>query len=97
MRAIALLQAAAIKKAEADNEEMFLGIPDNWYEPRPNYGCDNGHVSIAYLKTEEQGNLCLVCHLPVAIIPHGYTDETLAKALDEIRAALTNPDAEAKE
>lgn len=86
MSAIAKFQREAIAKAEANGEEMFLGLPDNWYEPHPNYGCDNGHVSKYYLKSEMQGPVCLACHSPLAMIPHGYTDETLTKALDEIRA-----------
>lgn len=74
-------QDREIEAARAAGAEMFLGIPDAWYEP-PHWGCENGHVARAYLKSEARGaNLCLACHEPIAIIPPGYTDATLAAAL----------------
>lgn len=87
--AIKIFQDRAIAAAEAAHEEMFLGIPDAWYEPSPVWGCDNGHVSRRYLKSEERGCLCLECHKNVAIIPQGYTDESLTLALAAIRANAT--------
>lgn len=89
MSAIVTFQSRAISAAELAGEEMFLGVPDAWYEPRPNYGCNNGHVSRAYLKSEERGNLCLECQKPLYIIPQGYTDETLTAALAELAAHPT--------
>lgn len=86
MSTLKIFQDRAIKAKQDAGAEMFLGIPDDWYEPCPEYGCENGHVSRRYLKSEERGCLCLACQLPIAMIPHGYTDETLAAALDAIKA-----------
>jgi len=87
MSAIAIFQDQKIKEAKATGAEMFMGIPDAWYEP-PHWGCDNGHVSRAYLKTRD-GCACLECHKPLAIIPGGYTDETLSEALAKINNDVT--------
>lgn len=85
-KAIKVLQDREIEAAQAAGEEFFLDIPDAWYEPTPTYGCDNGHVSRRYLKSEDRGCLCLECWQPIAIIPHKYdTDEKLSSALAEIR------------
>lgn len=86
MSAIKILQQREIDSAHAAGEEFFLDIPDAWYEPIPTYGCNNGHASRRYLKSEERGCLCLECHQPIAIIPHKYgTDEKLSAALADIR------------
>ena len=86
MSAIKALQDQELEAAQAAGEEFFLEIPDAWYEPHPVYGCDNGHASRRYLKSETRGCLCLACHEPVAIMPHKYdTDEKLAAALAGIR------------
>lgn len=51
---------------KARGDKMFLGIPDFWYEkPGPKYRCQNGHVSARILKSEDYGDLCLVCLLSV--------------------------------
>jgi hypothetical protein len=56
-----------MKDAEkASGAEMFLGIPDRWFEP-PHWRCTNDHVGGAYLKSEVKGDLCLQCHQPVAL------------------------------
>ena len=87
MSAIKALQDQELEAARAAGEEFFLDIPDAWYEPNPVYGCDNGHASRRYLKSETKGCLCLECHKPVAILPHKYdTDEKLAAALAAYRA-----------
>ena len=84
---IKVLQDREIAAAEAAGDEFFLGLPDAWYEPRPTYGCNNGHVSSRYLKSEERGPLCIDCQEGIAMLPHRYdTDEKLKVALDEIRA-----------
>lgn len=86
-KAIKTLQDREIAAAQAAGEEFFLGIPDAWYEPHAVYGCDNGHASRRYLKSETRGCLCLECHQTVAIMPHKYdTDEKLSAALVGIRA-----------
>ena len=86
MSAIKKLQDAEIAKAKDAGEEFFLELPDAWYEPHPNYGCNNGHASSRYLKSEQKGCLCLECGEPVALLPHKYnTDETLADALASVQ------------
>ena len=85
MTPLQLLQERAIHAAQEAGEEMFMGIPDAWFEPHPNYGCPNGHVSRMYIKSETRGNLCPACQEPLAIIPHGYTDTTLRAALAAIQ------------
>lgn len=56
----------ALKDAEqVAGYEMFLGIPDRWYE-KPRWRCRNDHVSTGYLKSEAVGgDLCLKCGEPV--------------------------------
>lgn len=82
---IKVLQDREIAAAEVVGEEFFMGLPDAWYEPRPTYGCNNGHVSHRYLKSEERGHLCLECREGIAMLPHHYdTDEKLKAALAEI-------------
>lgn len=84
---IKALQDREIAAAAKAGEEFFMDLPDAWYEPRPTYGCNNGHVSRCYLKSEEHGPLCLECHEGIAMLPHHYdTDEKLQAALDEIGA-----------
>lgn len=79
------LQNKEIAAAKATGEDFFMDLPDAWYEPRPTYGCENGHVSHRYLKSEAQlRSLCLDCHKPIAMIPGRYTDETLTAALTAI-------------
>ena len=60
-----------IQKVEDVGGEIFLDIPEKWFDPTQ-YGCENGHVSIMYLKSEALGSdVCLACHKPVYIIPPG--------------------------
>ena len=68
--AIKTLQDQELAAAQAAGEDFFLDIPDAWYEPHAVYGCDNGHASVRYLKSETRGCLCLACYKPVAIMPH---------------------------
>ena len=85
-KAIKTLQDQELEAARAAGEEFFLDIPVAWYEPHAVYGCDNGHASKMYLKSETRGCRCLECRQPVAIMPRKYdTDEKLAAALAGIR------------
>lgn len=85
MKAIKILQDREIEAAMDSGEEFFLGLPDSWYDPSPTYGCNNGHVSHRYLKSEERGCICLECHEGVAMLPHKYdTDDKLKEALNII-------------
>ena len=84
-KALAALQQREIAKAAAAGEEFFFELPDAWYEPRPTYGCENGHASRVYLKSETKGKLCLDCGKHIVMLPHLYdTDEKLAAALAQI-------------
>lgn len=60
---LTLYEALRVKRqAEEDaGQEMFLGIPNRWYE-KPRWRCRNNHVSSMYLKSEGVGaDLCLGC------------------------------------
>jgi hypothetical protein len=41
---IAEFQREEVAKAIARGAPLFMGLPDEWYEPFPEYGCDNGRV-----------------------------------------------------
>lgn len=56
-----LLQERAVQAARAAGAEMFLGLPDAWYEPHPSFGCANGHVLRIYIKSEIKAPYCPVC------------------------------------
>ena len=90
MTPLKVLQDRAIAEAEAAGLELFLGVPDAWYEPQPNYGCANGHVSRIYIKHDGGGptHRCPRCYELVAILPHGYTDDSLCAALAAIDSEL---------
>ena len=85
--ALVTLQNREIADARGAGEEFFLEIPDSWYEPMPTYGCENGHASRRYLKSEEHGMLCLACGKRIVMLPIVYdTDEKLTAALAGIVA-----------
>jgi len=63
----------------ASGAEMFMGLPDKWYEP-PTFACENGHISKRYLKSETSGDVCLACGKRVYLVPR-ITEEELAKVL----------------
>lgn len=55
------------EKERAAGVDMFMGIPDHWFE-NPRWRCHNDHVGVMYLKSEEVGmDLCLTCFEPVAL------------------------------
>ena len=85
--ALVTLQNRELADARGAGEEFFLEIPDSWYEPVPTYGCEHGHASRRYLKSEEHGKLCLECGKRIVMLPIAYdTDERLSAALDGILA-----------
>lgn len=47
---------------------MFLGIPETWLDD-PTYACVHGHVSKFILRSETRGDLCLLCHTSVRMVP----------------------------
>lgn len=57
------------KKVSDAGREFFLGLPVEWYEPQPTYCCVNGHISNAYLNSEERGALCLACNENLWLCP----------------------------
>jgi|GEM_PF-4978626 len=69
-----------ISLAEAEGKEMFMGVPDEWYETGL-HCCNNGHIGKMYLKSEDKGALCLTCHQPSHIFPSDATQEDLNNAL----------------
>lgn len=79
-----------VQVARCFGEDMFLGLPDRWYEDGPHWGCRNGHVSHRYLKTE-RGDKCLACGDWVSLIdPRIETDEQLQAELEEWTNANVN-------
>ena len=83
MMTLTQLQNREIAAARAAGEPFFMGLPDGWYEPRPTYGCEAGHVSHVYLSSETRGRRCLACGAGIALLPGHYTDATLTAALSE--------------
>jgi len=76
-------RAKLVSIEEEAGAEMFMRLPDRWYEEGPTWGCQNGHVSHMYIKSEEKGALCQECMTPVWLIcPEFKSDEQLATALD---------------
>lgn len=65
-----------IIQAKENGEEIFMGIPDRWYEPL-RHCCINGHISHRYLKSELKGNVCLACGESVYVFPADATEENL--------------------
>lgn len=62
-------QSKQVELAREAGEDFFLNFPDLWYEPYPVWGCENGHLSRMYLKSEERGVVCLSCHCGLFLIP----------------------------
>jgi hypothetical protein len=69
-----------IEKAKEEGKELFMGVPDEWYE-NPLHCCNNGHINGMYLKSSEKGAVCLTCHEPSHIFPSDATQEELNVAL----------------
>lgn len=62
--------------------EMFLHIPDNWFEDYK-FGCPNGHVSRMILRCSSgPRDRCLKCHAPTSMIPPSFTEAELSKILN---------------
>ncbi len=65
----------------ADGVELFMGLPDLWYDDLT-WGCENGHISSRYLKSERYGgDVCLCCYKPVILVAPLTTEEELKKVL----------------
>lgn len=73
-----------IEEARRNGAEMFMGLPDSWYEP-PTWACANGHVSARYLKSERKcAGVCLACQERVWLVPK-ITEPELAQILSEAK------------
>lgn len=75
-------QKLKVAEARENGEEFFLNFPDNWYEPYPLWGCESGHLSRMYLKSETRGTICLSCKKPLYLIPK-ITEEELKKIVSD--------------
>jgi len=63
------------KEAEKNGEQMFLQVPEAWWE-QGLHCCNNGHVNGSYLKSEELGGaVCFNCREKSQIFPTGLTEE----------------------
>src|SRR4051812_155104 len=49
------------KMEERAGQPMFMGKPDRWYD-KPHWRCQQGHVSLIYLKRDPGGAVCLACY-----------------------------------
>jgi hypothetical protein len=56
-----------VDKVKATGAPMFLLLPDAWYE-MPHWFCENGHVSLRFLRSEGSDR-CLACGKAVVIGP----------------------------
>lgn len=64
----AALVVAVEAIAATEGGPLFMDQwPDRWYEDGPRWRCENEHVSSRYLKSEEDGCLCLVCFAPLVL------------------------------
>jgi hypothetical protein len=72
------------ESCEDDGEEMFLGMPDAWYEEHTLF-CADGHVSHVSLGTDD-GDRCLSCRRPLVLGP-SITEADFATIAAEIRAS----------
>jgi len=63
----------------------FMGLPEIWFE-NPRWFCQNGHVSMRYLKSERyRGDVCLACYKFVVLGP-SMTEEDFAQEMVRINA-----------
>jgi hypothetical protein len=66
----------------ASGKPLFLGEPDEWYEPFT-VVCDNGHLSNRTLKSEALGKtVCLSCRADLHLCPN-ITPQELKAILDD--------------
>lgn len=63
--------------AAAEGGEMWFDSPSRWYDEGPTWRCENDHVSRIYLKSEEEGDICLACHKPLVLTFPEDTDGPL--------------------
>lgn len=78
-----------ISRVAAAGGELFMGIPDDWYE-EPRFGCAFGHVARMII-SGSSGDRCQSCGRPMAIIPHMTEAEFEPISASVMKAALENP------
>lgn len=61
MKKSKVIEVWSKKRKSKETGEFFMGVPERWYESGPHYVCENGHVSMSYLKSEKFGNVCFAC------------------------------------
>lgn len=83
-RAIREWSLRLAESCEDDGDEMFLGMPDAWYEERTLF-CADGHVSHVSLGTDD-GDRCLSCRRPLVLGP-SMTEADFTTIAAEIRAS----------
>lgn len=74
-----------ISRMVAAGGELFMGIPDDWYETR-RFACAFGHVS-GMVISGDAGDRCQACGRPVVIIPD-LTEEQFEPVSAAIMKAL---------
>lgn len=67
LRALVEWRDDLAKAAEARGDEMFMGVPDAWFE-EPHWFCTKGHVSRVYLRSKS-GSRCMACQGEVILGP----------------------------
>lgn len=77
--------------------EIWGNVPDRWYE-NTKYRCENGHVSLSFLKSEAlRSDVCLACQKPILItFPEDEEGNVLGAEIFAMRhraAAKNNRDA----
>jgi hypothetical protein len=78
LRALVEWRDDLAKAAEARGDEMFMGVPDAWFE-EPHWFCTKGHVSRVYLRSES-GSRCMACHEGTILGPR-MTEADFAQVL----------------
>ena len=74
---------AYAKQEIASGKPSFMGNPDEWYEDT-HWFCENGHVSGRFLKSEEEGVLCLACRKPVFMGPR-MGEQVFGKIIERLK------------
>lgn len=86
-KALVQLQEAEIDGALQAGLPMSMGLPEAWYES-PYWGCENGHVRQDFTWSGRVcgrgGAVCSACGAPLALLPAGYTDESLNAAIEAL-------------
>lgn len=83
LRALVEWREDLARSAEARGEEMFMGIPDAWFDD-PHWFCTSGHVSRVYLRTDT-GSRCVACR-NAALLGPSMTEKQFGTVIAELAA-----------